>query len=281
MTGSRHPSPFRKRPLSLILGTVLAGSPCLAYADDAPLLDRVVISATRTEILADAVPTTITSIDQRAISRRMPGDEADLFAEEPDLTVARDLRRFGASAINIRGIEGNRVLRQVDGVRLPDFYNGGGPSNATTSSADSPEFDFLKRAEVLRGPASSLYGSDALGGVVSYLTLDPRDILGERNSAVRYKGTWRGADDSLQNTMYFAGAGEQVEALLAITRRVGSELDNRGDVGGTALAGKRPTPRTTSPAAPSPDWCSSRPPVTGPASPTKTATSTPTPTCCV
>jgi len=243
VTGARHPSTFRKRPLSLILGTVLAGGSCIALADDAPLLDRVVISATRTEVQSDTVPTTITSIDQRTIARRMPADEADLFAEEPDLTVARDLRRFGASSINIRGIEGNRVLRQVDGVRLPDFYNGGGPSNATTSSADSPEFDFLKRAEVLRGPASSLYGSDALGGVVSYLTLDPRDILGERSSAVRYKGTWRSADGSLQNTLYFAGAGEQVEALLAVTRRVGSELDNRGEVGGTGIDREKPNPQ--------------------------------------
>jgi hemoglobin/transferrin/lactoferrin receptor protein len=42
------------------------------------------------------------------------------------------------------------VLQQVDGVRMPDFYSGGGPSNATTASSDSPEMDFLKRVEVLR-----------------------------------------------------------------------------------------------------------------------------------
>lgn len=238
------PAGLRPRPLALMLGAALVVGP--VRADDTATLGKVVVSATRTETTTDAVATTITSIDQASLARRMPGDEADLFAEDPDLTVARDLRRFGASSVTIRGIEGKRVLQQVDGIRLPDHYNGGGPSNATTSSADSPEFDFLKRVEVLRGPASSLYGADALGGVVSYLTLDPRDILGQRDVAVRYKGTWRGADQSLQNTAYFAGGNEKVEVLLALTRRSGSELDNRGEVGGSSAARELPNPQDNS-----------------------------------
>ena len=237
------PAGLRPRPLALMLGAAVAAGTGPARADDTATLDKVVVSATRTETTTDAVATTITSIDQATLARRMPGDEADLFADDPDLTVARDLRRFGASSVTIRGIEGKRVLQQVDGIRLPDYYNGGGPSNATTSSADSPEFDFLKRVEVLRGPASSLYGSDALGGVVSYLTLDPRDILGQRDVAVRYKGTWRGADQSLQNTAYLAGGNEQVEVLLALTRRSGSELDNRGELGGSSAARELPNPQ--------------------------------------
>ncbi|NML27690.1 TonB-dependent hemoglobin/transferrin/lactoferrin family receptor [Zoogloea dura] len=247
MSGTRLPSCFRKRHLPLLVSAALAGSPCLANPADAdPTLARVVVSATRTETTADTVPTTITVLTQEDLARRMPHDEAALFVDEPDVVVARDLRRFGAGSVNIRGIEGNRVLQQVDGVRLPDYYNGGGPSNATTSSSDSPEFDFLKRVEVLRGPASSLYGSDALGGVVSYLTLDPRDILGSRDVAARYKGTWRGADNSFQNTAYFAGGNEQVEALLALTRRAGSELDNRGEAGGSSAGREQPNPQENS-----------------------------------
>lgn len=244
MPSTRPASCFRKSPLALLIGAALAGNACLAAAsDETTTLGAVIVSATRSETTVDSVPTTVTAISAENIARRLPHDEAALFEDEPDVVVARDLRRFGASSVNIRGIEGNRVLQQVDGVRLPDYYNGGGPSNATTSSSDSPEFDFLKRVEVLRGPASSLYGSDALGGVVSYLTLDPRDILGERDVAVRYKATWRGADDSLQNTAYFAGANDTVEALLALTRRTGSELDNRGETGGSGAGREQPNPQ--------------------------------------
>lgn len=248
MSTPSHAFLYGKHPLSLLIGAALAGSTSLAHSSGeggTPTLDRVVVSATRSEALVEAIPTTITSVDRQSIDRRMPHDETSLFADEPDLAVARDLRRFGASSVNIRGIEGNRVLQQVDGVRMPDFYSGGGPSNATTASSDSPEMDFLKRAEVLRGPASSLYGSDALGGVVSYFTLDPADILGQRDSAVRYKGTWRGADSSFQNTLYFAGRNEMVEGLVAVTRRTGEELDNRGEVGGTSNGREQPNPQDT------------------------------------
>jgi hemoglobin/transferrin/lactoferrin receptor protein len=238
---------FKQRHIPLIIGLYLASASVHGNADEGTphiaTLSGVVVSATRTETSADAVPATVTTLDRAGIDQRLPHDEASLFQDEPDLAVARDLRRFGTSSVNIRGIEGNRVLQQVDGVRLPDYYNGGGPSNATTSSADSPELDFLKRVEVLRGPASSLYGSDALGGVVSYLTLDPRDILGKKDAAVRYKGTWRSADQSLQNTLYFAGGNEMVEALLAVTRRSGDELDNRGETGGSSAGRELPNPQ--------------------------------------
>lgn len=248
MRKTRQASHLRKRHLPLLISAALAGPSSLAHAQsegDSPILSNVVVSANRSETQIDAVPATITTTDRQSIDRRMPHDETSLFADEPDLAVARDLRRFGASSINIRGIEGNRVLQQVDGVRLPDFYSGGGPSNATTSSADGPEMDFLKRVEVLRGPASSLYGSDALGGVVSYFTLDPADILGQRDSAVRYKGTWRSADSSLQNTLYFARRNEMVEGLVAVTRRKGEELDNRGELGGSSAGREQPNPQDT------------------------------------
>ncbi|NPB39934.1 TonB-dependent receptor plug domain-containing protein, partial [Shigella sonnei] len=82
-----------------------------------------------TEERSDAVASTITAIDASRIERAQPVDETALFADEPDIDVPRDRRRFGAGSINIRGIEDNRVLLMVDGVRLTDYYNGGGPSN--------------------------------------------------------------------------------------------------------------------------------------------------------
>lgn len=240
---------LKPRPLVATLLSACVVSPLfyvpVSRADEAQpaALREVVVSATRTETGIDAVPATISSVDRAAMDKRMPHDEAALLADNPDVVIGRDQRRFGASATNIRGIEANRVLLMVDGVRLPDYYNGGGPSNATAATSDSPEMEFLKRVEVLRGPASSLYGSDALGGVVSYVTLDPRDLLGERSQAGRYKLTWREADQSFQNTVYLAAGSEMFEGLLAVTRRQGDELDNKGSVGGAGYGRELPNPQ--------------------------------------
>jgi hemoglobin/transferrin/lactoferrin receptor protein len=134
----------------------------------------VVVTATRTEERADAVASTITVEDARKIEQSMPVDENRPVCRRTRYRRAARPRRFGAGSINIRGIEDNRVLQMVDGVRLPDYYNGGGRRTSPRPRATRPEFSFLKRVEVLRGPASSLYGSDAIGGVVSYATKDPR-----------------------------------------------------------------------------------------------------------
>lgn len=208
-------------------------------------LQEVVVTATRKETGVDLVPATITTIDRGALDRRMPHDEAALFADEPDIVVSRDLRRYGATAVNIRGIDGIRVLQQVDGIRLPDLYYGGGPSNITGATPDVAESDFLKRVEVLRGPASSLYGSDALGGVVGYLTLDPQDILDGRDIAGRYRTIWRSGDTSLQNSAYGALQGRFFEALIALTRRTGDELDNEGRDGTSGYGRELPNPQDT------------------------------------
>lgn len=244
---SQHiPAAFALRNLTLLLAVAAACGSASALAQSAATLKEVVVSATRSETSTDNVPATVTVIDRQALERRMPHDEASVFQDEADVVVGRDLRRFGASSVNIRGIEGNRVLQMVDGVRLPDYYSGGGPSNTTTASSDSPEIAFLKRVEILRGPASSLYGSDALGGVVSYLTLDPQDLLNGKSQAARYSGVWRQADRSFQNTVYAAAGNNTVEGLFALTGRNGHELDNQGGQGGSGFSREQPNPQQTS-----------------------------------
>ncbi len=182
-------------PLSL-LAVLLAGMLAMPAWAESQLKD-VVVTATRAEVEADRVAASISSITRTELDRRLPVDAADLFRDEPDVALARDLRRFGATSPNIRGLEDKRVLQLVDGVRLPDYYRGGGPTNFTTSAPLTTPLDFLKRAEVLRGPASSLYGSDALGGVVGYLTLEPGDLLRPGETlAFRPKLTYTGANEA-------------------------------------------------------------------------------------
>lgn len=159
-----------------------------AQADTA--LGETIVSANRREVNVDGATVTVSKLGREQIDQSIPIDDADLFRDEPDVAMARDLRRFGATRVNIRGIENNRVVQLVDGFRLPDYYNGSGATNFTMSATPGVMPDFLRQAEVVRGPASSLYGSDAPGGVVGYLTLSPRDIApGDKKTGLRLRGT--------------------------------------------------------------------------------------------
>src|SRR5690606_27252800 len=107
-------------------------------------------------------------------------DIKDLFRDEPGLGVGSSAGRFGIGDIRIRGLGGNRVRIQVDGIPVSDAFEIGAFSNANRNFVD---LDTLKRVEVVRGPTSALYGSDALGGTVSFVTKDPSDYLGEGRNA--------------------------------------------------------------------------------------------------
>jgi len=236
--------PYARAPFqtALLIG-LAAFSACVPAADDATLKD-VVVTATRAEADIDAIPATVTSLNRQEMDRRLPTDAADLFADEPDVAMPRDLRRHGATRVNIRGIEDNRVMQLVDGVRLPNFYNGGGPTNFTMSAMPTAMPDFLKRVEILRGGASSLYGSDAIGGVVGFVTLDPSDIAGaDKPHGLRYRATYSGANRGLTQTLLGAVRGEAVELLLGWSHGNSEEYRNQGDVGGTSPTRTKPNPQ--------------------------------------
>lgn len=237
---------MNKKLLAVLMINSLA---CSAQAEETKQqgtkqLKEVTVTATRVEADIDTVPATVTTLGREALDRRLPRDEADLFRDEPDVALARDLRRFGSTRVNIRGIEGNRVVQMVDGVRLPDFYNGGGPTNFTLSGPLPVMTDFMQRVEILRGPASSLYGSDAIGGVVGYLTLDPADLLekGER-AALRYRLGRYDANRGLSNTVLGAFRGEAAEGLIGLSHLKANETGNQGDVDTTASSRTRPNPQ--------------------------------------
>ena len=215
-----------------------------AVTEDDILLDDVIVTATRTRSDAGRIAATVTAIDSSALGRSMPYDDAALFKDEPDIAMARDLRRFGSTRVNIRGIEDNRVTRMVDGIRLPDYYFGSGPANFTMNAPLGTSPAFLRQVEILRGPASSLYGSDAIGGVVGYITLDPSSLLAaQENSAARYSAGYSGINNSWSNTLIGALQNQAAEFLLGYTRTEGHAAGNRGDAGGTGKFRSEPNPQ--------------------------------------
>lgn len=205
-------------------------SPSLALASNAVSLGETTVTATRSEQPVDAVPSTVTVQTAQDIDRNNANDIKQLVRYEPGVSVSGSGSRFGLSGFTIRGIGGNRVLTQVDGVGVPSSFAFGPFMDARRNYID---LDTVKRVEILRGPASSLYGSDALGGAVSFLTKDAADYLEDGKDAyARFKVGYDGSDDSWLKSATFAGRQGPVDGLLTISRRDGHETETFGGQGG-------------------------------------------------
>jgi hemoglobin/transferrin/lactoferrin receptor protein len=212
-----------------------------AQASDAPTKDpalrEVVVSATRVEQDVHEVANTITSIDAETIERQMVIDVKDMMRYEAGVSVRaepnrasavfRATGRSGNEGINIRGLEGDQVLLQVDGVRLPMIY-ASGPYAAGRADYIDPEA--YKRVEILRGPSSTQFGSDGLSGAVSFITKDPTDLL---TLGKPWQGSvklgYASVDKSWSVVPSYAYAGDSVEAMLLASLRRGHETDNMGN----------------------------------------------------
>ena len=138
------------------------------YLEDASeQLQEVVLSASRSKEKRTRIAEHIEVITRHIIMQRSPQTSADLLALTPGIKVQKT--QSGGGSPVLRGMESNRVLLVVDGVRMNNaIYRKGHLQNSITVSPN-----LLARTEVLFGPSSIIYGSDALGGVVHYYTKNP------------------------------------------------------------------------------------------------------------
>jgi len=237
-----------------LAAAALAGEAHAQDDDGLYLLDRgerVVVTATRTPIRIEDAPVTVSVIDAGQMADELVTDIRDLVRFEPGVSVQRQPARFNAAlsatgragnaGFNIRGIGGNRVLIQVDGVRVPDGFSFGAQD---AGRGDYVDLGLVKSVEILRGPASALYGSDGLAGAVSFITADPADFLHDGASVGGLLRTaYASADQEFAQTGIIAGRSGDWSAMLAYTRRDHQELDNKGDVGGTGATRTEPNPQ--------------------------------------
>ena len=200
-------------------------------ADDGLL--RITVTGTRTPRTIQAAPATVPVIDADDVNRLLIRDISDLIRYEPGVSVRNNLQ-FGLQDFNIRGIEGNRILIQVDDIRLPSAFQFGDevtPGQGFNLGRDFFDTEILRTAEILRGPASTLYGSDALGGTVSYFTLDPTELIeaAGRDSAATGSTNFDSRNTGFTNTVVQVNRFDNIDTLLAYSRRDGSETENLGD----------------------------------------------------
>ena len=213
--------------------------------------DRIVVTATRTPLSIENAPATVTVIDSEEIADHFVTDLKDLVRYEPGVTVRRAPARFGAALgttgrarnedIAIRGIGGNRVLIQVDGIRSPQGFTFGAQDAGRGGYTD---VSLVKSVEILRGPASALYGSDGLAGAVSFTTSDPVDLVEPGESFGGFaRASFSSADEEFAETAAVAGLFGDVSAMLAYTHRDFKELENQGTVDGVGSGRTLPNPQ--------------------------------------
>ena len=160
-----------RKPLTL--ASLLAGVACVGHAQqsDAPfLLDPIVITATQGERSQRDAPASITVIDGQELRQRPMNDLSDALAAVPG--VALDGIGLGNRGIRIRGMDTDHTLVLVDGARISTSASAVAHSDYEHGWIPAAAID---RVEVVRGPMSSLYGSEALGGVVNVITRRPGD----------------------------------------------------------------------------------------------------------
>ncbi len=165
-------------------------------------------------------------ITSERIDQNVTRGLGDVFRYEPGVQVQSSTGRFGDTSINIRGLEGNRVLMSIDGVRSPDAFQQG-PVQLGRASVDP---SLLKQVEIVRGPGSLIYGEGGIGGVVAFETKDPDDFLDllGRDTYFGVSGSYFSADSSWAETPIVAFRTGNLDALVAYTRRDGSELETAG-----------------------------------------------------
>jgi hemoglobin/transferrin/lactoferrin receptor protein len=203
-------------------------------------LPQVSVLATRTETRADEAPATVTVFTARDIETMLATDIKDLVRFEPGVSVPTTPARFGAAlgtsgragneGFTIRGLGGDRVLIVVDGVRTPDSFAFGAQSVGRGGYAD---LDLMKSVEILRGPASALYGSDGVAGAVSFTTKDPADLLRSgQDFGARASVGYNSADEGLTTAAAVAGRSGALSGLIAWTGRDSQEAETQGSLSG-------------------------------------------------
>ncbi|RKZ94639.1 MAG: hypothetical protein DRQ40_05440 [Gammaproteobacteria bacterium] len=204
------------------MGTVWAQD---EESEDGLKMSHMVVVANKSPRPIKDVVGSVVSFTADDISNIQAENFDDLLRFQPNINMESTGSRFQSSSINIRGIGDNRVAIEVDGVPSTDQFDIGSFSN---SGRLLPEIDLIKHVEILNGPASTLYGSDAIGGVVAITTWDPAELVSQTDGNDFYKLRlgYEGKNHSQVATGTGAWQGDAFGGLVSMTHRKGKGINN-------------------------------------------------------
>ena len=226
---------FRPDSLVVVLRAGADTAVTLALREQAAELEAIVVGATRGERRVEDTPLRVEVVDEEEIGEKVamtPGDVTMMLNETSGLRVQSSSPSLGGASVRVQGLRGRYTLLLVDGLPLYGGQSGG------FGLLQIPPLD-LGRVEVIKGTASALHGSAALGGVINLVSRRPGE---ERERTALVNQTSRGGTDGV-----FFGAGplsEQVgyTVLAGLHRQRRNDLDGDGwtDMPGYRRAVLRP-----------------------------------------
>ena len=174
-------------------------------------LDEFIFSANKRIQVKEEVPNKITSITSKDIILSDPQTSADLIGSTGEVFVQKS--QLGGGSPMIRGFSANKVLIVVDGVRMNNaIFRGGNLQNII-----SIDPNYLEKSEVVFGPGSVIYGSDALGGVMDFKTIasiySDSSVQTNGNAMVRASS----ANNELTSHIDFRIGGEKLSSVTSLT----------------------------------------------------------------
>jgi hemoglobin/transferrin/lactoferrin receptor protein len=215
-----------------------------AQAGGASTLREVVVSGSRSERAIEDVPASIDVITGDDLDPAQVQDIRDLVRDVPNVSVRRAPQRFSAvtgpqvgsngregnAGFNVRGLEGNRVLLTVDGIRVPRELTSGVFGSASFGR-DYYDLGLISRVELVRGASSALYGSDGLAGMVAMFTTEPKDLLKPGQTLGGRVGLRADTEDDSRGVgVTLAGRpSDTLQWLGSVQVGRSHELDNQGE----------------------------------------------------
>lgn len=194
--------------------------PAAALADEPLVAEEIIVSGGRTPIEASAYGRAHSVVTAAEIEERQLRDLPEILRALPGVSVSRTGPASGLTQVRLRGSEGNHVLVLIDGVEV--------------SAPQSGEYDFaglvatdIERVEVLRGPQSAFYGSNATAGVISIITR-----RGRRNSFDAGGTLEAGSNGSSLLHGYISGGSQVFDMAFSATARNDRGVDVSNDPGG-------------------------------------------------
>jgi vitamin B12 transporter len=149
--------------IAVSFAALIAAAPC--FAAEAAKPEEIVVTATRTPEKIETVGAAISVVSRAELDALQALAVADVLKELPGVGVSRNGGHGGVTSVRIRGAEADQTILLIDGVKLNDPASPGGGFNFANLLVGD-----LDRVEVLRRPQSTLYGSQAIGGVVNLIT---------------------------------------------------------------------------------------------------------------
>lgn len=179
--------------------------------------ENILVYGTRgSQNLAEATRT-ISITDREAIELFKPKSIAEAVAFEPNVNIQGG-PRAGLQTVNIRGLDQNKVLQVVDGVRV-EFESGHRPSYFL-----DPEL--ISSIQTIKGPTSSLWGSGALGGVVAQNTVSPSELLTKGGSVGGFvKSQYQDNGEQMTTTLAVAGEVKNIGWLISGYKRDFNDIE--------------------------------------------------------